>query len=82
VKVDGVDCHLGPNEFRLLRLLMGQPRQVFSRNQIINLIWSDQGCVKERTVDVSVRRLRIALGIRGQELIESVHGVGYRFAGV
>jgi two-component system phosphate regulon response regulator PhoB len=82
VKVDGVDCRLRPNEFRLLRLLLGQPRQVFSRNQIINLIWSDHSCVKERTVDVSIRRLRVALGSRGQELIESVHGVGYRFAGV
>ena len=81
VNVDGAECHLNPPEFKLLRLLLSQPRRVFTRNQIINLIWGEERYIEERTVDVSVRRLRVAIGRRGAELIESVRGVGYRFSG-
>lgn len=81
VSVDGAELQLNPPEFKLLRLLMSQPRRVFTRNQIVNLIWSDNRSIEERTVDVSVRRLRVAMGCRGAELIESVRGVGYRFSG-
>jgi len=80
VSIDGSECRLNPPEFKLLRLLMSQPRRVFSRNQIVNLIWGEQRNVAERTVDVSVRRLRTAIGARGHDLIESVRGVGYRFS--
>ena len=81
VAVDGAECRLNPPEFKLLRLLMSQPRRVFTRNQIINLIWGDDRFIEERTVDVMVRRLRLGIGIRGADLIESVRGVGYRFSG-
>jgi len=80
VSIDGSECKLNPPEFKLLRLLMSQPRRVFSRNQIVNLIWGGQRNIAERTVDVSVRRLRTAIGPRGHDLIESVRGVGYRFS--
>ncbi|MFA6311158.1 MAG: winged helix-turn-helix domain-containing protein [Sterolibacterium sp.] len=81
VSVDGAELQLNPPEFKLLRLLMSQPRRVFTRNQIVNLIWGDSRSIEERTVDVSVRRLRVAMGCRGAELIEAVRGVGYRFSG-
>jgi two-component system phosphate regulon response regulator PhoB len=58
---------------------MSQPDRVFSRSQLLDLVWGDHREVEERTVDVSVRRLRIALGERGEELVETVRGVGYRF---
>jgi len=80
VSVDGTECRMNPPEFKLLRLLLSQPRRVFTRNQIINLIWGDDRFIDERTVDVSVRRLRVAIGCRGAELVESVRGVGYRFS--
>ena len=80
VTVDGTACHLNPPEFKLLRLFLSEPRRVFSRNQITNLIWGDDRSIEERTVDVAVRRLRVAIGPRGSELIESVRGVGYRYS--
>ena len=53
------------------------------RGQLLDLVWGDHRFVEERTVDVSVRRLRAALdeaGGRGEALIETVRGVGYRCA--
>jgi two-component system phosphate regulon response regulator PhoB len=79
LSVDGVECPLKPIEFKLLRLLMSQPGRVFSRSQLLDSVWGDHRDVEERTVDVSVRRLRVAIGVRGEKLVETVRGVGYRF---
>jgi two-component system phosphate regulon response regulator PhoB len=79
VTIDGDECALNPTEFKLLRLLLGQPGRVFNRNQLLDLVWGDHRYVEERTVDVAIRRLRVALGPRSEELIETVRGVGYRF---
>jgi len=81
VTVDGTECPLRPTEFKLLRLLLSQPGRVFNRGQLLDLVWGDHRYVEERTVDVSIRRLRVALGIRGDDLIETVRGAGYRFSG-
>jgi two-component system phosphate regulon response regulator PhoB len=81
VSVDGDDCPLNPTEFKLLRQLMSAPGRVFSRGQLLDLVWGDHRYVEERTVDVSIRRLRQALGSRGEDLIMTVRGLGYRFAG-
>jgi len=81
VTVDGTECPLRPTEFKLLRLLLSQPGRVFNRGQLLDLVWGDHRYVEERTVDVSIRRLRVALGIRGDDLIETVRGTGYRFSG-
>jgi two-component system phosphate regulon response regulator PhoB len=48
---------------------------------LLDLVWGDHRYVEERTVDVSIRRLRVALGSRGDDLIETVRGAGYRFSG-
>lgn len=81
VTVDGAECPLRPTEFKLLRLLLSQPGRVFNRGQLLDLVWGDHRFVEERTVDVSIRRLRVAIGDRGDDLIETVRGVGYRFSG-
>lgn len=81
VTVDGAECALRPTEFKLLRLLLSQPGRVFNRGQLLDLVWGDHRFVEERTVDVSIRRLRVAIGSRGDDLIETVRGVGYRFSG-
>jgi two-component system phosphate regulon response regulator PhoB len=81
VTVDDVPCQLNPTEFKLLRLLLSQPGRVFNRGQLLDLVWGDHRYVEERTVDVAVRRLRVALGGRGDDLIETVRGIGYRFSG-
>jgi len=72
---------LGPTEFRLLKFLMARPERVHSRAQILDQVWGDHVYIEERTVDVHIRRLRLALEpSRCSHLIETVRGGGYRLA--
>src|SRR6201993_2708782 len=57
----GRPIHLGPTEFRLLRHFMEHPGRVFSREQLLDAVWGKDVYVEARTVDVHIRRLRIAL---------------------
>lgn len=68
---------LGPTEFKLLNYLMHHPERVHSRAQLLDKVWGDHVFIEERTVDVHVKRLRVALG-PGGALIETVRGAGYR----
>jgi two-component system phosphate regulon response regulator PhoB len=67
--------HLGPTEFRLLRLFMEKPERVFSREQLLDKVWGRDIHVELRTVDVHIRRLRKALG--DEDVIRTVRGAGY-----
>ena len=72
---------LGPTEFKLLHYLMSNPERVHSRGQVLDRVWGDRVFVEDRTVDVHIRRLRLALEETGHEnLIQTVRGVGYRFS--
>ena len=72
---------LGPTEFRLLRFLLARPERVHSRAQLLDMVWGDHVYIEERTVDVHIRRLRVALEPFGADsLIETVRGSGYRLA--
>jgi two-component system phosphate regulon response regulator PhoB len=73
--------HLGPIEFKMLNLFMTQPERVLSRSQIVTRVWRINAHVDERTVDVHVRRLRLALKDTGHDdCIQTVRGVGYRLS--
>jgi two-component system, OmpR family, phosphate regulon response regulator PhoB len=77
----GVPVALGPTEFRLLKFLMARPERVHSRTQLLDQVWGDHVYIEERTVDVHIRRLRLALEPAGHEqMIETVRGSGYRLA--
>ena len=77
----GQQVHLGPTEFRLLRFLLARPERVHSRTQLLDQVWGDQVYIEERTVDVHIRRLRVALEPFGVDsMIETVRGSGYRLA--
>ena len=70
--------HLGPTEFRLLRVLMEKPGRVFSREQLLDKAWGHNIYVELRTVDVHIRRLRRTLNKGGRpDLIRTVRGAGY-----
>lgn len=70
---------LSPTEFRLLHFLMTQPDRVLSRARLLDAVWGGQVFIEERTVDVHIRRLRLALQATGHDrLIETVRGGGYR----
>lgn len=68
---------IGPIEFKLLHYLMKHPERVHSRTQLLDRVWGDHVFIEDRTVDVQMRRLRLALG-EASELLETVRGVGYR----
>jgi len=69
---------LGPTEFRLLRHFLENPSRVFSRERLLDRIWSHDPDIDLRTVDVHVRRLRKALNDGGRpDLIRTVRSAGY-----
>jgi two-component system, OmpR family, phosphate regulon response regulator PhoB len=72
------DVHLGPTEFRLLRHFMQHPGRVFSREQLLDIVWCHDVYVEPRTVDVHIRRLRKALNDESEtDLIRTVRSAGY-----
>lgn len=69
--------HLGPTEFRLLKMLMETPGKVFSREILLKTVWGDNIYVESRTVDVHIRRLRKSLNDFGPDYIRTVRATGY-----
>ncbi len=77
---NGEAVNLSPTEFKLLHYLMKQPDRVHSRAKLLDNVWGDHVFIEERTVDVHIRRLRVALQPTGHDrLVETVRGGGYRF---
>lgn len=81
VVAGGRQLSLGRVEFRLLHFLMRHPERVYTRAQLLDLVWGVDACLDERTVDTHVGRLRNALQPSGHhDHIETVRGSGYRFS--
>ncbi|MDC9725167.1 MAG: phosphate regulon transcriptional regulator PhoB [Gammaproteobacteria bacterium] len=81
VSVNDQRIDLGPTEFRLLHFFMRNPERAYSRGQLLDHVWGDTVYIEERTVDVHIRRLRKALEpSKHDALVQTVRGVGYRFA--
>jgi two-component system response regulator BaeR len=80
-RYEGRALNLTPVEFALLKTLSAQQGRVFSRDQLMNEMYSDYRVVSDRAVDTHVKNLRRKLDevSGGRELIESVYGLGYRF---
>jgi two-component system phosphate regulon response regulator PhoB len=80
VSINGRDIDLWSTEFRLLQFLITHPGRVYTRARLLDDVWGDHVFVEERTVDVHIRRLRLALAPSGHDSrIETVRGIGYRF---
>ncbi|QIK78818.1 phosphate regulon transcriptional regulatory protein PhoB [Sphingomonas piscis] len=78
VRRSGKPVALGPTEFRLLRFFLEHPGRVFSRERLLDAVWSHDPDIDVRTVDVHVRRLRKALNDDGgADLIRTVRAAGY-----
>lgn len=72
------EVHVGPTEYKILKLLMQNPGKVYSREQLLNQIWGQDVYVEIRTVDVHIRRLRVAMNEGGeQDVIRTVRSAGY-----
>ena len=77
----GVDLELTAVEFKLLSFLAANPGRIYSRDQLMERIYSDHRIVSDRTIDSHIKKLRkkIAEQSPDEELIGSVYGVGYKF---
>ena len=69
--------HLGPTEFRLLKMMMETPGKIFSREYLLKNVWGTNIYVETRTVDVHIRRLRKSLNEYGADYIRTVRATGY-----
>ena len=77
----GRPLDLAPTEFNLLQFFMSHPERAYTRSQLLDQVWGANVYVEERTVDVHIRRLRMALEPAGLDgLIQTVRGSGYRFS--
>jgi len=78
VRRGGKPVPLGPTEFRLLKYFLEHPGRVFSRERLLDAVWSHDSDIDLRTVDVHVRRLRKALNEDGRrDIIRTVRSAGY-----
>jgi DNA-binding response OmpR family regulator len=79
--VDGVGVTLSTREFALLGYLLRHPRQVLSRQQILDAVWGYAFDPRSNVVDVYIGYLRAKLDGDGPSVIETVRGMGYRLVG-
>lgn len=79
--INGQDLELTAVEFQLLKVLSDQPGRIFSRNVLVDKIYSDGRVVSDRTIDSHIKKLRKKIGqhLPDVELIHSLYGVGYKF---
>lgn len=73
---NGVSTEHTKAEFKVLELLMSQPKRVFTKEQIYESAWYDEGVVDDNTIRVIISRLRDKVGA---EHIKTIRGLGYRF---
>lgn len=81
VRINGETCELTAVELKLLKTLVESPGRIFSRNQLMNRIYTDNRVVSDRTIDSHVKKLRqrIEKYAADVDYIHSVYGIGYKF---
>ena len=79
--VKGQKLELTAVEFQLLKILADQPGRIYSRDQLMERIYTDRRIVFDRTIASHIKKLRkkISAVISGLEIIRSVYGVGYKY---
>jgi phosphate regulon transcriptional regulator PhoB len=82
VSIKGKPIKLSATEFKLLLYLMERKGKVFSREQLLDAVWSDESFVEPRTVDVHIRRLRSQIedDPANPRYIKTLRGIGYFFS--
>lgn len=76
--VEGEEVPLTKKEFEILKLLLENKGNVFSREEILSRIWKDEVYVLDRTIDVNITRLRKKIGPYGKNIVTRL-GFGYCF---
>jgi len=78
VSLNGKPLLLTLKEFGMLHVLAKNKGRVYSREQLLQIVWGEEHQSSERTVDTHIKTLRLKMGNNG-ELIETVWGIGYKF---
>lgn len=74
-----VEVVLTVTEFNLLAVLIRRPGQVYTRDAFVDRVWGPGHAITDRTIDSHIRRIRRKLGdAGGDDVIETVYGLGYR----
>lgn len=75
-KIENKPVELTPKEFMIAKMLLSQPRRVWTRNELTNQIWG-YDYVSLKSIDVYIKRLREKLGKHGST-IKTIRGIGYK----
>ena len=78
VTLEGIEIPFTKKEFEILKLLLENKNRVFSRDEMLNRVWSDEVIVLDRTIDVNITRLRKKIGPYGKNIVTRL-GYGYCF---
>jgi DNA-binding response OmpR family regulator len=78
VRLNNEDVSLTKKEFEILKLFLENQNRVFSREEILSRIWTDEVYVLDRTIDVNITRLRKKIGQYGKNIVTRL-GYGYCF---
>jgi len=81
VTVKGEEIELTVKEFDVLYLLLSNANRAYSRNQLLDIVWGMEYFGGTRTVDTHIQRVRKKLGDEYENLIVTVHGIGYKGIG-
>jgi len=72
---------LTPKEYDMLALFLSNPDRVYTREQLLDLIWDMDYVGGTRTVDIHVQRIRKKLGVEFEAILQTVYGIGYKAVG-
>lgn len=78
VLLDGIEIPFTKKEYEILRLFLENKNRVFSRDEMLTRVWSDEVIVLDRTIDVNITRLRKKIGAYGKNIVTRL-GYGYCF---
>ncbi len=78
VFIDGVEVQFTKKEFEILRLFLENRNRVFTRDEMLTKVWTDEVVVLDRTIDVNITRLRKKIGPYGKNIVTRL-GYGYCF---
>ena len=80
VLLNGEEIPFTKKEFEILRLFLENKNRVFTREEMLTRVWSDEVIVLDRTIDVNITRLRKKIGEYGKNIVTRL-GYGYCFEG-
>jgi DNA-binding response OmpR family regulator len=78
VRLNGESLDFTLKEFNILYLLIKKPGRVYSRDALIERVWSEEYIGSTRTIDSHVARIRIKLGEWGEKHLQTIYGTGYK----